>query len=138
MSGSQKTQVAILFLFVSILLAIHWYLNQLQAPLARAFKTILNSIISFSFQFVDKQDSKDDLSSSSSVVPSFSIGKKKKEEDIAKRAEEAEEYYKKCVDDANSRQRDVEKTRVKIFVTLTQNHVFVISKWTVLQWKGSS
>ena len=65
----------------------------------------------FVFQFVDKQD-KEDGNQSSSVVPSFSIGKKKKEEDVAKRAEEAEEYYKKCVEEANVRQFEIEKTRV--------------------------
>ena len=63
------------------------------------------------FQFVDKQE-KGEGSQSSSVVPSFSIGKKKKEEDIAKRAEEAEDYYRKCVDEANLRQQEKEKTRV--------------------------
>lgn len=33
---------------------------------------------------------------------------------MAKRAEEAEEYYKKCIDEANMRQNEIEKTRVCI------------------------
>ena len=65
-------------------------------------------------QFVEKQE-KVEGNQSSSVVPSFSIGKKKREEDIAKRVEEAEEYYRKCVDDANLRQHEKEKTRVIFF-----------------------
>eukprot|EP00794_Sanderia_malayensis_P007744 gene7744-8585_t len=70
-------------------------------------------------KFVDKQDGKEEVNAnSSSVVHSFYIGKKKKEEDIAKRAEEAEDYYRKCVDDANSRQNEVEKTRESILLEL--------------------
>ena len=64
-------------------------------------------------------------SQSSSVVPSFSIGKKKREEDIAKRVEEAEEYYRKCVDDANLRQLEKEKTRVSIFCTAILDTCFL-------------
>ena len=45
-------------------------------------------------------------------MASFSLGKKKKEEDVAKRAEEAEDFYRKCVDEANIRQQEKEKTRV--------------------------
>jgi len=68
-------------------------------------------------KFVEKQE-KVEGNQSSSVVPSFSIGKKKREEDIAKRVEEAEEYYRKCVDDANLRQHEKEKTRESVLLEL--------------------
>ncbi|XP_065069336.1 rho GTPase-activating protein 45-like [Rhopilema esculentum] len=70
-------------------------------------------------KFVDKQE-KDEAGQSSSVVASFSIGKKKKEEDIAKRAEEAEDYYRKSVEEANTRQTSIEEVRQTVLRELRE------------------